>query len=107
MHPHDLYKPGDLGIPDNIRDRNGDITLGLCKRCGRAEIDLDKPCLTMDELEPIGLAIDDLLNLTCAMSLSMVPNETHVTALRAKLPEVIKKIHDAYVALGGDPLDLD
>lgn len=27
-----------------ILDRNGDVVLAQCKRCGRGEIELDTPC---------------------------------------------------------------
>lgn len=46
---HVLYKRGDAGVPDVIKDQNGDIVLGLCKVCGRAEIELDEPCTTNPE----------------------------------------------------------
>lgn len=38
---HDLYKTGDAGAPRAILDGNGEVVLGLCKRCGRAERELD------------------------------------------------------------------
>ncbi|MCR4301607.1 MAG: hypothetical protein NUV51_08345 [Sulfuricaulis sp.] len=41
---HDLYKTGDDDAPLQIKDRNGDVVLGLCRRCGRGEIELDQPC---------------------------------------------------------------
>lgn len=59
-----------------------------------------------DNLEQLGLGIDDLLNLRAALLLPL-PSEMHINVLRSKLPEVIRKIHESYVALGGDPLDLD
>lgn len=37
---HILYKKGDIGIPDAIRDRNGDVVLDLCKVCGKGEQEL-------------------------------------------------------------------
>lgn len=44
-HPsHDLYKTGDLDAPDSIKDRNGEVALGMCKACGRGEIELVEPC---------------------------------------------------------------
>jgi hypothetical protein len=42
---HDLYKTGD-DAPDEIKDRNGEVVLGLCKRCGRAEIELSEYCIS-------------------------------------------------------------
>lgn len=41
---HDLYKDGDPDAPDSIKDRNGEVVLGLCKACGRGEIELSEPC---------------------------------------------------------------
>lgn len=42
---HDLYKNGDKGAPEQILDRNGDVVLDCCKRCGKAEIELSEPCI--------------------------------------------------------------
>ena len=39
-HKHDLYQDGDANVPDSIKDQNGHVALDLCKRCGRAEVDL-------------------------------------------------------------------
>jgi hypothetical protein len=41
---HDLYETGDPDAPDVVKDRNGKVVLGLCRRCGRAEIELSEPC---------------------------------------------------------------
>lgn len=41
---HDLYKKGDADAPAEIRDRNDDVVLCLCRRCGKAEAELDTPC---------------------------------------------------------------
>lgn len=44
---HDLWKDGDLFIPPSITDRNGDVVLDLCKKCGRGEQELlDHPACT-------------------------------------------------------------
>lgn len=42
---HDLYKDGDAGLPSSILDANGQVVLGLCKRCGRGEVELSEPCV--------------------------------------------------------------
>jgi hypothetical protein len=42
--PHDLYKTGDYDAPEVIKDDNGEVVLGLCRRCGRGEVDLEEPC---------------------------------------------------------------
>lgn len=41
---HDLWKDGDDGIPDALLDRNGQVVLGQCKNCKRAEMELTEPC---------------------------------------------------------------
>ena len=41
---HVLYKDGDSYIPESIKDRNGQVVLGLCKKCGKGEADLAGPC---------------------------------------------------------------
>lgn len=41
---HVLYQTGDEGAPDVIKDRNGDVVLGLCRLCGRGEVELEEPC---------------------------------------------------------------
>lgn len=37
---HDLYTDADKDRPDVICDSNGQVVLGLCKRCGKAEAEL-------------------------------------------------------------------
>lgn len=41
---HDLYETGDADAPEAIKDRNGEVTLGLCRRCGQGEADLETFC---------------------------------------------------------------
>lgn len=41
---HDLYRTGDIDAPDAIKDSRGEVVLGLCKKCGRAEIELADRC---------------------------------------------------------------
>jgi len=37
---HDLYKTEDGDAPESIKDRNGEVVLALCKKCGRTESQL-------------------------------------------------------------------
>lgn len=37
---HDLYEDGDKDIPPVICDSNGQVVLGLCKKCGKGESEL-------------------------------------------------------------------
>lgn len=48
---HHLYTNSDADRPREICDRNGEVVLGLCKVCGRAEAELDKPCTHIAALE--------------------------------------------------------
>jgi hypothetical protein len=41
---HVLYETGDKDAPDIIKDRNGEVVLGLCRIYGRGEIELEHPC---------------------------------------------------------------
>lgn len=40
---HDLYETRDQDRPDVICDSNGEVVLGLCKRCGKGEAQLYNP----------------------------------------------------------------
>jgi len=45
VKPHVLYKDGDLDVPNQICDWNGEIVLAMCRNCKKAEIELDdKEC---------------------------------------------------------------
>jgi len=57
---HVLYTRADADAPTAIKDRNGDIVLGLCKVCGRGESSLEGPC------EPQPAAVCE----TCGLSLA-------------------------------------
>lgn len=41
---HSLFTKSDPDCPDQVKDRNGDVVLGMCKKCGAAEIELSSPC---------------------------------------------------------------
>ncbi|MBC8741853.1 hypothetical protein F6X40_35485 [Paraburkholderia sp. UCT31] len=41
---HLLYKTGDADAPPQVLDRNGEVVLGLCRVCGRAESELEESC---------------------------------------------------------------
>ena len=43
---HELYKTGDKYAPDQIKDRNGEVVLAMCKKCKRVEIELDNDCIS-------------------------------------------------------------
>ena len=53
---HDLYTNADADRPKVICDRNGEVVLCLCKRCGKAERDLAEPCVFEPvKQEPVGV----------------------------------------------------
>lgn len=37
---HELFETGDICAPREILDRNGEVVLALCKKCGKAESEL-------------------------------------------------------------------
>jgi len=39
---HTLYRGYDADAPDQIKDRNGHVVLGCCRRCGACESQLDE-----------------------------------------------------------------
>lgn len=41
---HVLYKTGDVDAPAQIKDANGDVCIGMCRNCGRAESELSEVC---------------------------------------------------------------
>jgi len=41
---HVLYETGDKDAPESIKDSNGEVVLGLCRKCWRGEIELAEPC---------------------------------------------------------------
>ena len=55
---HDLYKTGDPDAPDCIKDDNGDVALGLCRKCGRGEIELEEPCIYVKSIGPLSLVMN-------------------------------------------------
>jgi hypothetical protein len=46
---HVCYSTGDADAPSVIKDANGEVALGLCKICGRAEAELSEPCIPSDK----------------------------------------------------------
>ena len=42
---HELFKTGDADCPHSILDANGEVVLGLCRRCNKAEVQLSEPCV--------------------------------------------------------------
>ena len=52
---HDLYTDADKDKPNAICDRNGQVALAMCKTCGKAEIELDEPCVKPPQRTWVGL----------------------------------------------------
>jgi hypothetical protein len=51
-YTHELYESGDDDCPGEILDANGEVCLGQCRICGKAESDLDGPCVPKVEEAP-------------------------------------------------------
>lgn len=49
LNTHLLYETSDSDAPDCIKDRNGEVVLGLCKVCGKGESELSGPCVPKSE----------------------------------------------------------
>ena len=82
---HVLFTSADRDAPDCIRDRNGEVVLGLCKICGRGEIELREPCNwggqhhpilsaapSFDHLDPF---IEDHVSQRARDQLARLPND--------------------------------
>lgn len=54
---HTLYQTSDDDTPDTICDSNGEVVLGLCRVCGKGEIELDEPCVPTGSEGPVGEAV--------------------------------------------------
>jgi hypothetical protein len=39
---HDLINTGDADVFPALLDRNGEVVLSYCRRCGLAEVELDR-----------------------------------------------------------------
>jgi hypothetical protein len=48
---HELYTNADTDKPEAILDRNGEVVIGLCKRCGKGESELSGQCA--QQAEPV------------------------------------------------------
>lgn len=66
---HELYTTGDSDTPECVMDRNGEVVLGMCRHCGKAEIELAEPCCAPEFA--LGLHI-------CPACLQLQPTEQHV-----------------------------
>jgi len=54
-----------------------------------------------EAIEELAETVDTLNNLFHALQMP-VPAEIHVKAMREKVPEIMKKIKNAYLYLGGE-----
>lgn len=44
LSEHDLFETGDIDAPECVKDRNGEVVLGLCRVCNQAEAELEDTC---------------------------------------------------------------
>lgn len=50
---HDLFTDADKDRPEQICDRNGQVTLAQCKRCGKGECELGGPCTSAPAIDTL------------------------------------------------------
>ena len=60
---HEMYETSDADAPAAVKDSNGEVVLGMCRRCGKAEIELSEPCTptvspAMNPWRPMSRPID-------------------------------------------------
>ena len=54
---HSLFETGDTACPEQAKDRNGEVVLGVCKNCGRVEVELAEPCDRRKEIQRLKAVI--------------------------------------------------
>lgn len=61
--PHSLYETGDIDVPQQILDRNGEVALACCRRCGGVEGALPTDCpgvrMTLQQADDVYSGRDD------------------------------------------------
>ena len=45
MNKHLLFQTGDANVPRSVCDEHGEVVLGLCRICNRAESELVEECI--------------------------------------------------------------
>lgn len=51
---HDIIKTGDEDARPYICDSNGEVVLSHCRKCGRGEVELEEPCVSLVWITPDG-----------------------------------------------------
>ena len=92
---HVLYEDGDPDIPKDILDRNGQVVLGLCKVCGRAECELDEPCYP----RPTRAQVEQVMRKKGAGPFDNIPRSyaEAVTTFHNVALLVVAECHDIYL----------
>jgi hypothetical protein len=66
---HSLFETGDADCPEQAKDRNGEVVLGVCKNCGRVEVELAEPCDHREEITRLKAVIAKCKDaVECALS---------------------------------------
>lgn len=55
---HELVTTGEIGLPEQIKDRNNHVVLSYCRRCHGAESELAGPCIPPVSDEALRAAIE-------------------------------------------------
>lgn len=93
---HDLYKTGDPDAPDSIKDRNGEVVLGLCRRCRKGECELTEPC-TAPSTPDFERECDDADKICAALGLTVEQARTEGGSLN--VPKILNHIQETLDAL--------
>lgn len=92
---HILYEDGDTDIPEDILDRNGEVVLGLCKVCFRAECELAEPCYPRPTLFQVAQAMRKN-GATCGGTLARSQDEI-LTIFHNVALQIVAECHDIYL----------
>lgn len=91
---HDLYTDVDKDRPEVVCDSNGQVALGLCKRCGKGECELAGPCTT----KPV---IDNLVALGKGeIAVSIIDAEKIIAAAHGVAPGKVDFDHGDHTQMG-------
>jgi hypothetical protein len=92
---HDLYVDSDLNKPRSILDSNGQVTLDLCKRCGKGEAELTEPCVRSDSWYGLILKLGCMFDFDAAGSIEEVA--VSAAAARDRIFDLRMRLRDAAI----------
>lgn len=96
---HVLYTDADKDRPEVICDSNGVVVLGLCKRCGKGEVELEGPCAQPAKKRDLPAPPHD--SLEEAQMAAHEPSESAAAHARSVADELVNE-RRRQIALGYD-----